>query len=488
MCFLEPEDPNTVVVNGFLDIVEFVIGSVHGFISITAIQTRKSSFFYNVTKIQGICTDEAHSPVSHAGHIGLEGDTSNSPKRSFFWYFEAENDPETAPVILTIGGGPGTSAMMNALWGQSPCLATENGLIFNSHRWTERHNLIALDHPIGAGWSYGSTVNNSGSAAEDVYDFLQKFFVLFPHLAGNKFVVSGGSYGGVYVPNIATVIHEQNIALATTPSRSHNNVHINLDALILSNPATNPMAHWTWLLHYRCVEHKLYNSTDCTRLYVKLPSCQESLDMAFTVPTRENRVAALELCSQLNMGDMQGVNTEDIRETCIDPESPEGCHPEFSWVKKIFDHPLMREILGLSMPDLNFTSLNMEVNAEFGAEGDLFKNRARPHHLLYPPLISAGIRLLHYVGAQDANCAWPGVLSFLKLLNTPFQSDFLAAPDVPWPTKDVATVRTAGNCNGSCAGSMAYILVEAAGHFTVKDQPALAKTIVEHWVANEPFF
>lgn len=89
--------------------------------------------------------------------------------------------------------------MMNALWGQSPCIATEHGLVPNPNRWTERHNLIVLDHvctvlstssnrltviqPVGTGFSYGSRVNNSRSAAHDVYDFLQKFFVLFPHLA-----------------------------------------------------------------------------------------------------------------------------------------------------------------------------------------------------------------------------------------------------------------------------------------------------------------
>ncbi|KAF7343942.1 hypothetical protein MVEN_01683000 [Mycena venus] len=437
---------------------------------------RPRGFYHNITDVQGLnCIDSA----SYAGHIGLKGDTNKSPKRSFFWYFEAEHEAETAPVILTIGGGPGTSAMMNTLWGQSPCLATEDGLAPNPHRWTERHHLIALDHPVGTGFSYGTMVNNSRSAAYDVYDFLQKFFVLFPHLARNQFVVSGGSYGGVYVPNIATVIQEQNLLIKSGAGQP-GAIPINLEALILSNPLSNPMSHWTWLLQYRCEEHNLYNSTECRTMYSKLPACLESIDMAFNVPTLENRLTSLDLCGYLNSGDMHGVSTEDIRRPCVpDPEQPAGCHPEFTWVQDIFANKTVRHGLGLS-PDLNFTSLDMDVNAAFAAEGDLL----RPHHLMYPPLLSTGIRLLHYIGAQDANCAWPGVFSFLKLLKTPFQADFLAAPDVPWPTKDVATVRTVGGG----AGSMAYILVQEAGHFTVKDQPALAKKIVEHWIANKPFF
>lgn len=37
--------------------------------------------------------------------------------------------------------------------------------------------------PIPAGFSYGLGVDNSRDAAHDVYDFLQKFFTLFPQYA-----------------------------------------------------------------------------------------------------------------------------------------------------------------------------------------------------------------------------------------------------------------------------------------------------------------
>ncbi|KAJ7153222.1 alpha/beta-hydrolase [Mycena filopes] len=434
-------------------------------------------FYHNVTAVQDVCVDIHNRSASHAGHIGLRGDSEKSPKRSFFWYFEAEEESATAPIILTVGGGPGTSGMMNALWGQSPCLASENGLVPNPHRWTQRHNLIALDHPVGAGFSYGTQVNDSRSAAYDVYDFLQKFFVLFPHLAKNKFVVSGGSYGGVYVPNIATVIHGQNLLLKSGGG-APGAVHIHLDALILSNPLSNPMAHYSWFLRYRCEDHAIYNATQCRTHYAELPGCLEGIHMAFDVPTLANRLAAAQACWRL-YDDTHGINSEDIRLTCLDPEAPTGCHPEFTWVEDIFRDATVRRGLGLA-DALNFTGLNLGVNSRFNANGDVL----RPHHLMYPPLLEAGIRVLHYVGAQDANCAWPGVLSFLKLLQTPFQEDFLAAEDIPWPTADVATVRSVGRG----AGSMAFILVQEAGHFTVKDQPALAKKIVEHWVANEPFF
>lgn len=37
--------------------------------------------------------------------------------------------------------------------------------------------------PIGVGFSYGKIVNNSRDAAYDVYDFMQKFYSVFPQYA-----------------------------------------------------------------------------------------------------------------------------------------------------------------------------------------------------------------------------------------------------------------------------------------------------------------
>lgn len=99
------------------------------------------------------------------------------------------------------------------------------------------------DSAVGVGFSYGTHINNSQDAARDVYDFLQKFFRLNPELVKNKLVLSGGSYGGVYVPNIATVIHQQNLAIAEG-NGIPGAVHLNLEATLISNPVTVRLNHW----------------------------------------------------------------------------------------------------------------------------------------------------------------------------------------------------------------------------------------------------
>ncbi|KAK0459272.1 alpha/beta-hydrolase [Desarmillaria tabescens] len=407
---------------------------------------------------------------TYSGHIGLKGDTQEKPKRSFFWYFPAEHDANNAPVILTVGGGPGTSGLINPVFGQSPCTMTKDGLVRNPEKseWSEHYNLVGLDHPVGAGYSYGSRVNNSRDAAYDVYDFLQKFFSIFPELSRNQFYVSGGSYGGIYVPHIATVIHEQN-------QRHTGAININLEALLVSNPFSDPASHYKWQLYYMCTLTDVYNSTTCADLHAVLPSCLESIEMSMLSPTLDNKLASLKVCIAIKEGDTHGRVIEDVRRVVHDPLS---CHSEFTWATKFFNSSTTKALLGV--PDyVNYTSFSGDVSNDFIGNADIWHR----HYLLYEPLLQSGIRALHWIGARDANCPWPGVLSFLKLLRTPFQQEFLAALDLSWSDGE-ATVRAIG----AGAGNMTYILLAEAGHFVVKDQPALAKKIVEGWIENKPWF
>ncbi|KAF7344701.1 SET domain-containing protein [Mycena venus] len=448
----------------------------------SAEQSTMGSFYANITSPQNICPAVDGPAISHSGYIGLKGDSNDTPKRSFFWYFEAQHDAETAPIIMTIGGGPGTSGMMNPMWAQGPCLSAENGTsVPNPNRWTEHFNLLALDHPIGVGFSYGTMVNNSRDAAMDSYDFLQRFFRLYPHLSRNKVVLSGGSYGGTYVPHIATVIHQQNLAVAAGRGQS-GAIHINLESMMISNPMSDATSHFSWVLNRLCHGPvPMYNASTCAAKFQDLPKCLDSIRFAEQVPgwDVERRSAADKICGSLRDGDTHGIVREDIRKTCFS-EDPLGClPPAFRWTKAFFDRPDVKDALGVP-EHINFTSLSNPVSVEFAKYGDIIQSA----YLLYGPLLKAGIRLLHYVGAQDANCSPAGIMSFLKLLQSPFQDKFLRTPDVPWPTAEDATVRVVGKG----AGNMTWILINGGGHFVAHDQPELVKSIIEQWVENVPFF
>ncbi|KZO96870.1 alpha/beta-hydrolase [Calocera viscosa TUFC12733] len=449
--------------------------------------------FYSSVRTTKICTNEDHSAVGYAGYIALDDETPDNHRRSFFWLFRAQNDPDNAPVILTIGGGPGTSGLTNPLFGQSHCVIAANGTTKpNPVPWSEHYNLLALDHPIGTGMSYGTHVNNSRSAAYDVYDFLQKFYRLYPNLRKNKFVVSGGSYGGIYVPHIGHVVHEENKKVASGRGQPGAK-HINLDSLMISNPWSvsrcttyascdswrqDAEMHMRWLLQQRCYYTSLYNSTQCSDFYELLPVCLDAVSYGLSNSTAYNRRQALHTCYPIIGGDTHGWDLQDVRNHCGDTTEIEVCYPDWPWLEEFLNKTHTREELGI--PDhVVYHALTYQIGVEFSENGDHIQ-RAQ---LLYTPLLESGIRVLHYVGYQDANCAWPGIFAFLKLLQSPFQERFLNTPDIPWPTEDVATVRTVGKG----AGNFTYILVKQAGHFVEKNQPALVKTIVEHWIENKAF-
>ncbi|KAJ7858160.1 Alpha/Beta hydrolase protein [Mycena leptocephala] len=283
---------------------------------------------------------------------------------------------------LTIGGGPGTSSMLNPMAVQGPCIVVENGTVPNPQRRTACWRWILL-------WT---KVNNSCTAAIDVYDFLQKFLRLFPNLVGNPFIHSGGSHGGIYVPHIATVIHELRLSQLEKDNLAPSNIQLAQQA-----PG--------WSV--------------------------------------ERRVAAQNTCKLLEEGDTHGTVAEDVHR-CLPPI--------FAWTEAFFRRSDTKRAPGI-LEHVEFSCFSAEVGAGFRKYRDIIQ----PSYLLYGLLLKAGIRFLHYVGAQDANCAWPGVISFLKLLQSPFQDEFIRTPDVPWPTAREATVRVVGEGAAPApAGNMTY--------------------------------
>ncbi|KAF8320086.1 alpha/beta-hydrolase [Clavulina sp. PMI_390] len=441
---------------------------------------RDSGTFYSSVKENDLCRGPYDNLTSFSGHIGLAGDSTESPKRSFFWYFQAQEDYENAPVILTFGGGPGSSGVVNPLLGQSPCRIGPNGTIeFNQYAWTTKYNLLALDHPIGVGFSYGQHVDNSEDAAVDVYDFLQKFFKIFPLLARNKLVLASGSYGGTYIPTIATEIHQQNKAIIAGRGIPGTR-YLDLEALLVTNPWTDIVSHFEWMLYYRCELHQLYNATACSDLYRLLPECLSGLDLAISsAPSIENSMAALEGCTPLITADTNGTVATDIRLRCTpdDPNSILACELPTAWLEDYFGSNKTKAALGVPL-DLEWSVVSMAVNKEFVEHGDM----VRRGHRLYEPLLADGIRLLRMCSLLGQRCPWPGIFAFLKLIRSPFQADFIAGVDVPWEGHN-ATVRAIG----PGAGNMTYVLVDGAGHFVIENQPKLSREIIGHFIDNIPF-
>lgn len=245
---------------------------------------------------------------------------------------------------------------------------------------------------------------------------------------------------------------------------------------MISSPISDYLSHFRWYLHQRCYNTHLYNETTCTELYTSLPACLESIQFAYENPTVANRFSAITTCSVLTVGDTHGHMIENVKKTCNG--TLEDCAPRVGHAVNFLNIPTTKDTLGVPQ-ERSYTTVNLNVTEKFFYAGDPV---GQPY-LLYEPLLRDGIRLLHFVGKLDANCGWPGIFSFLKLIKSPYQEAFIAAKDVPWPSEDIATVRAIG----PGAGNFTLVLMAEAGHLVVDDQPMLVKNIVEHWVDNRPY-
>ena len=79
------------------------------------------------------------------------------------------------------------------------------------------HFLIAIDNPLGVGYSHTQSLErmatNQSTVGNDLYEAIRQFFLLFPNLRANPFYVTGESYAGKYVPAAAFTIHTRNRAV-----------------------------------------------------------------------------------------------------------------------------------------------------------------------------------------------------------------------------------------------------------------------------------
>jgi serine carboxypeptidase-like clade II len=91
--------------------------------------------------------------------------------------------------------------------------------------------VIFLDSPAGVGFSSSRNTSDYTTGdqrtAEDTYVFLVKWLERFPEYKGRDFYVAGESYGGHYVPELATIITYMN----SVPSQQ---TPINIRGIIVS--------------------------------------------------------------------------------------------------------------------------------------------------------------------------------------------------------------------------------------------------------------
>ncbi|XP_031270975.1 serine carboxypeptidase-like 40 isoform X2 [Pistacia vera] len=160
--------------------------------------------------------------------------------RALFYYFvESPQNSSTKPLVLWLNGGPGCSSFgYGAMTELGPFRVNSDGktLFQNDYAWHNVANVIFLESPAGVGFSYSNTssdYDHSGdnTTAVDAYTFLVNWLERFPQYKTRDFFITGESYAGHYVPQLANTILLHNKYL--------NQTVINLKGIAIGNGVLN---------------------------------------------------------------------------------------------------------------------------------------------------------------------------------------------------------------------------------------------------------
>ncbi|KAL0318967.1 UNVERIFIED_CONTAM: Serine carboxypeptidase-like 45 [Sesamum angustifolium] len=189
-------------------------------------------------------------PVEFQHFSGYVTVDEKKEKALFYYFVEAEIDPLSKPLVLWLNGGPGCSSIgVGAFSENGPFRPNGQVLLRNEYSWNREANMLYLDTPIGVGFSYSTgassyvTVNDEMTAKDNLV-FLQRWFLKFPQYRNSSLFITGESYAGHYVPQLAKLIIELN----------KKSKIINLKGIALGNPLLefttdyNSRAEYFWVM------------------------------------------------------------------------------------------------------------------------------------------------------------------------------------------------------------------------------------------------
>jgi vitellogenic carboxypeptidase-like protein len=176
----------------------------------------------------------------YSGFFTIDKETGSN---TYFIYTTPISGRKDAPVLLWLNGGPGASSLLGFFDELGPFgIDDKMQIVERDVSWARDAHLIAMDNPLGVGYSFthsqGRMATNQTTVGADLHEAIRQFFELFPALRANDFFVTGESYAGKYVPAAAYTIHMRN-------QRAPPEQRINLKGIAIGDGAFDPPTQFT---------------------------------------------------------------------------------------------------------------------------------------------------------------------------------------------------------------------------------------------------
>lgn len=419
----------------------------------------------------------------------------------FFYFFESRSNPAKDDVIFWINGGPGASSAFGLFMELGPCrispgplpepsnpLPTGPTLLDNPDSWNTNANIFFLDQPAGVGFSYsklGKEVvhRRTEVAAEDVRDFINIFFQTFSEFNHRPFHMAGESYGGRYIPVLASAVLDGN-----KRNKAEGRPEVNLKSVMIGNGWTDSVTMMEGYLKQQCTGESgvapIQSISKCVELHKALPYCQEQLLKECRYRNDPLACAAgVDFCESTLIGAFRetGRNWYDISEDC-----PEGVCKTAALdtaLREYMNFNTTRETLGIDPEWEGPWSLSSStVAAAFGGISGSNSDLHDPTYLYVAGLLERGIRVLVYVGKVDFACNFIGVRGWVNKLEWSGAALYKAAKEQTWSiphSKEIAgEVRHAMN--------LTFATIRGAGHLVPLNKPKEALHMLQSWLAEKP--
>uniref|UniRef100_A0A0E0F5I7 Uncharacterized protein n=1 Tax=Oryza meridionalis TaxID=40149 RepID=A0A0E0F5I7_9ORYZ len=382
--------------------------------------------------------------------------------RLFYYFVQSEKDPDVDPLLLWLSGGPGCSSLSGLTHEIGPFQFAakryySGGLpkiIYQPETWTKVSNIIFVDSPIGAGFSYAATQEGSKTSdtktVKQLVIFLRKWLHDHPQFLLNPLYIGGDSYSGYIVPTLVLAIDESN--------DSGDKPILNLMGYVAGNPRTErqfdeggkiPFLHGMGL-----ISNELYECTkDINMLHVLEPFCEEVWS-----PGIHNNEATDGMI-RLMLESASAAN-DDIIEFKRRKAS-------YVVLKIWANDKTVRESLGVHKGTVGEW---IRCNFDVDYIADVYSTVE--YHLT---LMRKGYRALIYSGDHDCQVPFTGTQAWIRFLNLSVVDDWR-----PW----YAAGQVAGFTRSYANNNLIYATVKGAGHTAPEYKPKECLEMFARWISG----
>ncbi|WZZ54092.1 serine carboxypeptidase-like 13 isoform X1 [Brassica napus] len=392
------------------------------------------------------------------GYIGV-GDKEDL--QMFYYFVKSENNPQEDPLLIWLTGGPGCSSLFAILFENGPLAlkfelynGTLPSLVTTTYSWTKMANIVFLDQPVGAGFSYSRTpllnkVSDTGEV-KVIHEFLQKWLSKHPEFYSNPFYVTGDSYSGKIVPPLVQEISRGNYICCKPP--------INIQGYILGNPITQitsennskiPYAHGMAL-----ISDELYESLKriCKGNYENVGSRNTEC------------LKHIEIYNKCT----DKLNTYHILLPDCDMTSPDCFLYNYFLLNKWANNERVRRALQVTKGSIGeWRRCNYDVIPyNYDIQSTV------PYHMNNS---ISGFRSLIYSGDHDMLVPFIATQAWIRSLNYSIVDDWR-----PWMVND----QIAGYTR-SYANKMTYATIKGGGH-TAEYKPNETFIMFQRWISGQP--